>query len=347
MDSIRHIAIQVPDPWLTAEYYKRIFVLDDAGETDSSLAEGVYLTDGVINLALLAFKSEYASQGAGLGHVGLHHFGVWAEDLDATTKRVEAAGAEWVMGEPDYRHNASYEVKYRERNGVIVDLVHNGWAGTQSRPGEPGNMVREPRSLVARFDDRRTAAAAKMDAILPPDTAATSGQLRHFAISTKDPWATAEFFKYAFGWEVVGETDSSIAEGTFMSDGLFNVALLNFKNEKGAQGKGVDYVGMHHFGIWVDEVEPTQKLIEQAGGEWIMGEPDYRHNAAYEVKFREINGVILDLVHNGWAGTQRRPGDADNMVTGPRTLVERYAGRRASAAQDLDEQVGRQPVPAE
>ena len=78
-----------------------------------------------------------------------------------------------------------------------------------------------------------------------------------------------------------------------------------------------------------------------------MGEPDYRHNAAYEVKFREINGVILDLVHNGWAGTQRRPGDADNMVTGPRTLVERYAGRRASAAQDLDEQVGRQPVPAE
>jgi catechol 2,3-dioxygenase-like lactoylglutathione lyase family enzyme len=347
MDAIRHIAIQVPDPWLTAEFYKRIFGLEVAGETDSSLAEGVYLSDGVINLALLAFKSEVASQGAGLGHVGLHHFGLWTEDLDATRDRVEKAGAQWIMGEPDYRHNASYEVKYRERNGVVFDLVHNGWAGTQSRPGEPGNAVREPRALVERYDDRRAAAIEKMDAILPRDTQATPGQLRHFAIATQDPWATAEFYKYAFGWEVVGETDSSLAEGTFMSDGLFNVALLNFRDDKGAQGKGKDFVGLHHFGIWIDTVEPTQALIEQAGGEWIMGAPDYRHNAAYEVKFHDINGIILDLVHNGWAGTQRRPGDAGNMVTGPRSMVERYAERRGAAAEALNSKVGREPVPAE
>ena len=44
------------------------------------------------------------------------------------------------------------------------------------------------------------------------------GRLRHFAMSVPDPWKTAEFYKYAFGMEVVGETDSSLAEGVFLSD---------------------------------------------------------------------------------------------------------------------------------
>lgn len=346
MDVIRHLAIQVPDPWLTAEFYKRIFGLEVAGETDSSLAEGVYLTDGIVNLALLDFKSEEASQGSGLDHVGLHHFGVWTEDLEATRERIEKAGASWIMGEPDYRHNASYEVKYRDLNGVVVDLVHNGWAGTQSRPGDANNTVTPNRDLVAHYDERRSNAAAAMDEILPASTAPTPGQLRHFAIATQDPWATAEFYKYVFGWEVVGETDSSLAEGTFISDGIFNIALLKYKDDKGAQGAGKDYVGMHHFGMWVDEVEPTQALIEQAGGSWIMGAPDYRHNAAYEVKFREPDGMILDLVHNGWAGTQRRPGSANNDRKGSRSMVERYADRRREAEENMAAKVGREPVPA-
>ena len=347
MDVVRHIALQVADPWLTAEFYKRIFALEVAGEIDSSLAEGVYLSDGVVNLALLLFKSEEASQGTGLEHVGLHHFGVWADNLEATSARIKAAGGQWIMGEPDFQYDATYEVKYRELNGIVVDLVHNGFAGTQRAPGEPSNDVRSHRSLVERYDERRQAAKEKMAAILPTDTKPTPGHLRHFAIATKDPWATAEFFKHVFGWGVVGETDSSLAEGTFMSDGLFNIALLNFKDDKGAQGKGVDFVGLHHFGIWVDGIEPTQTLIEQAGGEWFMGEPDYRHNAAYEVKFHDLDGIILDLVHNGWAGTQRRPGGEGNTVTGPRSLVERYAGRRKKAASDLNARIGREQVPAE
>ena len=65
MSTIRHFAMSVPDPWLTAEFYKRIFGLEVAGETDSSLAEGVYLTDGIVNLALLKFKSDEMAQGLG------------------------------------------------------------------------------------------------------------------------------------------------------------------------------------------------------------------------------------------------------------------------------------------
>ena len=237
------------------------------------------------------------------------------------------------MGEPDYRHNAQYEVKFLDPNGVVLDLVHNGWAGTQRRPGQADNETSPKRGLVERFAERRAKAAQAIAArgfTAPPRR---RGEIRHFAMAVPDPWMTAEFYKRIFGFTVVGETDSSLAEGVFLSDGVIGVALLNYKSDAAAQGRGKDFVGLHHFGIWVDDVEATHKLIEQAGGRWIMGEPDYRHNAAYEVKFHDINGVILDLVHNGWAGTQRRPGQADNEASPKRSLVPRFAERRARAEQ--------------
>ena len=172
------------------------------------------------------------------------------------------------------------------------------------------------------------------------------GQLRHIAMSVPDPWMTAEFYKQIFGFKVVGETDSSLAEGVFLSDGVINMALLHFKDDRSAQGKGKDFVGLHHFGIWVDDVEAAWKAVEQAGGKWIMGQPDYKHNSALEVKFNDINGVIFDLVHNGWAGTQRRPGAADNQTMGTRTMVAKYDERRAAANKAMAERLRGDRVPA-
>lgn len=340
MGELRHIAMSVPDPWATAEFYKAIFGFDSVGETDSSLAEGVFLSDGLVNMALLNYKSDAASQGMGKDFVGLHHFGIWVDHIEETQTRIEKAGGKWIMGKPNYRHNAAYEVKFHDVNGVIFDLVHNGWAGTQRRPGEASDQISGPRSLVPRFAERRAKAAEAMAARKIVRDLSHKGQLRHIALATRDPWATAEFYKTVAGFEVVGETDSSLAEGVFMSDGVFNMALLDFKTEKAAQGRGKDFVGFHHFGIWVDDVNKTHALIEQAGGEWLMGEPDFRHNAAYEVKFHDINGVVLDLVHNGWAQTQRHPGRADNQITPPRSLVPKFAPRRQQAAERIAELVG-------
>ena len=337
MGELRHIAMSVRDPWMTAEFYRRIFGLDLAGETDSSLAEGVFLTDGVFGMALLNYKSDAAAPGKGKDFVGLHHFGIWVDDVEATQKRIERAGGRWLMGEPDYRHNAQYEVKFHDINNVVLDLVHNGWAGTQRRPGQSDNQVSPKRGFVPRFADRRARAAQAMEARGLAEAPNRRGEIRHFAMAVPDPWATAEFYKTIFGFDVVGETDSSLAEGVFLSDGVIGLALLNYKSDAAAQGKGKDFVGLHHFGIWVDDVEATHKLIEQGGGEWLMGEPDYRHNAAYEVKFHDINNVVLDLVHNGWAGTQRRPGQSDNEVSPKRSLVPRFAERRARAERALAE----------
>jgi catechol 2,3-dioxygenase-like lactoylglutathione lyase family enzyme len=76
-------------------------------------------------------------------------------------------------------------------------------------------------------------------------------KLRHIAIATNDPKATAEFYKKAFGFEQIGETSptSPLAQGYFLSDGTLNIAVLKFKTDQ--IGKGMDYTGVHHFGILV------------------------------------------------------------------------------------------------
>jgi len=60
---LRHVALSVADPWETAEYYKATVGLHEVAELDGPLAEGVFLTDGVVNLAILHFKDEEAAQG--------------------------------------------------------------------------------------------------------------------------------------------------------------------------------------------------------------------------------------------------------------------------------------------
>src|SRR5438046_755854 len=63
MGKLRHIAFSVPDQWKAAEFYMKAFELRKVGETDNPLALGVFLTDGVINIALVKFRSEEAAGG--------------------------------------------------------------------------------------------------------------------------------------------------------------------------------------------------------------------------------------------------------------------------------------------
>ncbi len=129
MGKLRHIAMQVPDPQKAAEFYMRVFGMAKVGETDWENARAVYLSDGVINLALLDYKTvEAAGEDRGCGFVGLHHIGFWVDDVAATRRSIEAAGGKYWMGEP-VTGGGFYEVKYRDPNGVVVDITENGWGG--------------------------------------------------------------------------------------------------------------------------------------------------------------------------------------------------------------------------
>jgi lactoylglutathione lyase len=117
MSRIRHIAIIVPDAEEAAKFYEQAFGLKRAGKA----RRGVYLSDGIINVALLTKERDDEP-------LGLYHFGIWVDDLDAAEKKVVEAGGSYLAGRPT-SPNSFYEAKYRDPNGVVFDLTHNGWAG--------------------------------------------------------------------------------------------------------------------------------------------------------------------------------------------------------------------------
>jgi len=160
---LRHVALSVADPWETAEFYKETQGLEEVCEIDGEIAEGAFLTDGVVNLAILHFKSDEASQGTGKDFVGLHHIGFWVDDVVVSGQQARAAGATWIMGDPN--NPDGYEVKHNDLSGIIFDIAAHGWAGSQKRPGEPENETHpNPHRRLAKFDTRREAARRAIEA---------------------------------------------------------------------------------------------------------------------------------------------------------------------------------------
>jgi predicted enzyme related to lactoylglutathione lyase len=131
-------------------------------------------------------------------------------------------------------------------------------------------------------------------------------RLRHFAVCVKDLDSAAKFYEAVFDLKRVGREDLEIGSAIYMSDGVVNLALLNFAGKQGSAAsdlpEGSQYVGAHHFGFQVDDLAETQKRIEAAGGKFFFDLGDERHGN-FERKFKDPDGVIFDISKNGWAGT--------------------------------------------
>ena len=116
MAKLRHVALIVPDPEKAAKFFEDAFDMKIAGRA----RRGVYVSDGIINVALL--KQE------GNEKVGLYHFGMWVDDLDQAEKQVLDAGGTYLEGRPT-SPDSYYEAKYRDPLGIVFDLTHKGWVG--------------------------------------------------------------------------------------------------------------------------------------------------------------------------------------------------------------------------
>ena len=129
-------------------------------------------------------------------------------------------------------------------------------------------------------------------------------KLRHIAIAAKDPDAMAEFYKKAFDFKEVRKTDGPLAYGYHLSDGTIDLAILRFKTDQ--IGKGMDYTGLHHFGILVDDVEAFSKKLEALGGTHYLDESEGRVGG-FEVKFHGPEGVLFDVAEHPWTGSEPLP----------------------------------------
>ncbi|MDH3444373.1 MAG: VOC family protein, partial [Deltaproteobacteria bacterium] len=109
------------------------------------------------------------------------------------------------------------------------------------------------------------------------------GKLRHMAISVPDKEKTAKFYEETFGFERVSQ--SRVA--TRLSDGVMNITLLQFETDEDAgDERGKSFTGLHHFGIWVDDIEAMKQAIEAHGGK-AHGGPTGHTPANAEYKFRD------------------------------------------------------------
>ena len=132
-------------------------------------------------------------------------------------------------------------------------------------------------------------------------------KLRHIAIAAEDPEKMADFYKKAFDFTEVRKTDGPLAYGYHLSDGTIDLAILRFKTDQ--IGKGLDYTGLHHFGILVDDVEKFSKTVEALGGKHYMDQAGDRAGG-FEVKLYGPEGVLFDIAEHPWTGTEPLPAEA-------------------------------------
>lgn len=131
-------------------------------------------------------------------------------------------------------------------------------------------------------------------------------KLRHIAMAVPDPEEAAKFYMKTFGMTEAGRTESPIASGVYLTDGTMCLALLNYKTDEAAgKERGKDYVGVHHVGFWVDDLEVQGKSIEDNGGSFFLDLPIEKESLYYEKKYRDPNGIIFDISHNGWVGSKK------------------------------------------
>ena len=130
MAKLRHVAISVPDPEKSAQFYEKVFGMKRVGTTESELSSGIYLSDGVVSLALLDYKTDEAA----------------GEEKEKTSSACTTSGSgstTWTRPAIRSRNVAgpsSWTCRKRRTpsitrrstatpDGVIFDLSHQGWVG--------------------------------------------------------------------------------------------------------------------------------------------------------------------------------------------------------------------------
>lgn len=122
---LRHIALSVPDVPAAQKFFEEAFGMTKAGDAQN----GVYVTDGTMNVALLNKHGQAEGIDSNGPFYGVMHFGMWVDNLEEAEKQVEKAGGTYIRGRPTEAKKSFYEVKYKDPNGIVFDVTASGWKG--------------------------------------------------------------------------------------------------------------------------------------------------------------------------------------------------------------------------
>jgi catechol 2,3-dioxygenase-like lactoylglutathione lyase family enzyme len=144
-------------------------------------------------------------------------------------------------------------------------------------------------------------------------------KLRHIAIAAEDPYVTAEFYKKGFGFYEVRRTEprgEGTSYGVFLSDGTLSLAILHFGWD---QGHGLDFRGIHHFGVLVEDVDAAVAQLEQLGATCFAKRPEGKEGF-YETKFHGPDKVVFDITDQPWKGAAPLEPDTERAAGGQKTM---------------------------
>jgi catechol 2,3-dioxygenase-like lactoylglutathione lyase family enzyme len=113
MGRIRHLAIVTEDREKMVNFYTQAFGL----KVVEGVGPAIYLTDGYINLAIIQKRPQYK--------VGLYHFGIEIEDVEALRPVCKELGAATDIQKRPPNREAEYRVA--DPDGNLIDLSQHGW----------------------------------------------------------------------------------------------------------------------------------------------------------------------------------------------------------------------------
>jgi catechol 2,3-dioxygenase-like lactoylglutathione lyase family enzyme len=134
MGKLRHVALVVQNLEESAKFYETVFDMKRAYEVKDV---AVYLTDGVMNLAILNYaKTNREGAPTADGVKGTHHFGFRVSDLAESQEKIEALGGQYCfdLGDPK---GMNFERKFRDPEGIIFDISEKGWYGALDETASP------------------------------------------------------------------------------------------------------------------------------------------------------------------------------------------------------------------
>jgi catechol 2,3-dioxygenase-like lactoylglutathione lyase family enzyme len=129
MAKLRHIAINVDNLDEDAKFYSAAFELEEISRVGTAESGAVYLSDGVINVALIKISDPDFPN---FNPRGLNHIGFVVKDLDEAIERAEKAGAVATVDRNNRMAGVTWEMKMKAPSGVAFDLSDHGWPGVSA-----------------------------------------------------------------------------------------------------------------------------------------------------------------------------------------------------------------------
>jgi catechol 2,3-dioxygenase-like lactoylglutathione lyase family enzyme len=123
-------------------------------------------------------------------------------------------------------------------------------------------------------------------------------KLRHLALATDNPDATAQFYVDSFDFSRVSSINARWGYGHVLTDGTISLSILKYLVDDAAGiERGASFVGLHHIGFEVDDVAQVGDRVEATGGvdrrdisDALGISPD-----ASIKEYEGLDGVVFDL----------------------------------------------------